>query len=118
MGIKQLYNDNLRKLPNKYGDVSVMCVCLQNQAYQSTETIACQQRRTDSVCSFSVLGKVQSQQNYPMYVLNYMELKNQCLYMYLSHQRFAFTCLKTEVVVPRHLKNFECQNEGKYASQM
>ena len=24
MGIKQLYNDNLRKLPNKYGDVSVM----------------------------------------------------------------------------------------------
>ena len=26
MGIKQLYNDNLRKLPNKYGDVSVMNV--------------------------------------------------------------------------------------------
>ena len=24
MGIKQLYNDNLRKLPNKYGDVPVM----------------------------------------------------------------------------------------------
>ena len=24
MDIKQLYNDNLRKLPNKYGDVSVM----------------------------------------------------------------------------------------------
>ena len=24
MGIKQLYNDNLRKLPNKYGDVSIM----------------------------------------------------------------------------------------------
>ena len=24
MGIKQLYNDNLRKLPNKYGHVSVM----------------------------------------------------------------------------------------------
>ena len=24
MRIKQLYNDNLRKLPNKYGDVSVM----------------------------------------------------------------------------------------------
>ena len=24
MGIKQLYNDNLRKLPNKYRDVSVM----------------------------------------------------------------------------------------------
>ena len=26
MGIKQLYNDNLRKLPNEYGDVSVMIV--------------------------------------------------------------------------------------------
>ena len=24
MGIKQLYNDNLRRLPNEYGDVSVM----------------------------------------------------------------------------------------------
>ena len=24
MGIKQLYNDNLRKWPNEYGDVSVM----------------------------------------------------------------------------------------------
>ena len=24
MGIIQLYNDNLRKLPNEYGDVSVM----------------------------------------------------------------------------------------------
>ena len=24
MGIKHLYNDNLRKLPNEYGDVSVM----------------------------------------------------------------------------------------------
>ena len=24
MGIKQLYNDNLRKLPNEYGDISVM----------------------------------------------------------------------------------------------
>ena len=26
MGINQLYNDNLRKLPNKYGDVSVMVI--------------------------------------------------------------------------------------------
>ena len=25
MDIKQLYNDNLRKLPNEYGDVSIMC---------------------------------------------------------------------------------------------
>ena len=24
MGIKQIYNDNLRKLPNEYGDDSVM----------------------------------------------------------------------------------------------
>ena len=24
MGIKQLYNDNLRKLRNEYGDISVM----------------------------------------------------------------------------------------------
>ena len=24
MGMKQLYSDNLRKLPNEYGDVSVM----------------------------------------------------------------------------------------------
>ena len=24
MGIKQLYNDNLQKLPNEYGDVSVV----------------------------------------------------------------------------------------------
>ena len=26
MGIKQLYNDNLRKLPNEYGGVSVMLI--------------------------------------------------------------------------------------------
>ena len=26
MGITQLYNDNLRKLPNEYGDVSAMYV--------------------------------------------------------------------------------------------
>ena len=24
MGIQQLYNDNLRKLPNEYGDISIM----------------------------------------------------------------------------------------------
>ena len=29
MDIKQLYNDNLRKLPNEYGDVSVMCTLIQ-----------------------------------------------------------------------------------------
>ena len=27
MGIKQLYNDNLRKLPSEYEDVSVMFIC-------------------------------------------------------------------------------------------
>ena len=26
MGIKQLHNDNLQKLPNKYGDISIMCM--------------------------------------------------------------------------------------------
>ena len=26
MGIKQLYNDTLQKLPNEYGDVSVMAI--------------------------------------------------------------------------------------------
>ena len=34
MGIKQLYNDNLRKLPNEYGDVSGMIrLHYQNFAY-------------------------------------------------------------------------------------
>ena len=28
MGIKQLYNDNLRKITNEYGDVSVMILVL------------------------------------------------------------------------------------------
>ena len=38
MGIKQLYNDNLRKLPNEYGDVSVMqYFFLQQTDKQSTE---------------------------------------------------------------------------------
>ena len=40
MGIKQLYNDNLRKLPNEYGDVSVMqkkyCVSVINGIYSPT----------------------------------------------------------------------------------
>ena len=30
MGIKQLYNDNLQKLPNEYGDVSIMHVSVEN----------------------------------------------------------------------------------------
>ena len=33
MGIKQLFNDNLRKLPNEYGDVSVM-FCIHLESYQ------------------------------------------------------------------------------------
>ena len=28
MGIKQLYNDNLRKLPNEYGDVSIVLMAI------------------------------------------------------------------------------------------
>ena len=36
MGIKQLYNDNLRKLPNEYGDVSVMS-CLRSLIWLSAQ---------------------------------------------------------------------------------
>ena len=42
MGIKQLYNDHLRKLPNEYGDVSVMFVIeddMSDFAYQLQFTI-------------------------------------------------------------------------------
>ena len=40
MGIKQLYNDNLRKLPNKYGDVSIMIlhlVCYEERAFYTSD---------------------------------------------------------------------------------
>ena len=33
MGIKQLYNDNLRKLPNEYGDISVMFIVSYNEHF-------------------------------------------------------------------------------------
>ena len=36
MGIKQLYNDNLRKLPNEYGDVSVMGVIMHGNFINKT----------------------------------------------------------------------------------
>ena len=36
MGIKQLYNDNLRKLPNEYGDVSVMQFATSDQTKKYT----------------------------------------------------------------------------------
>ena len=39
MGIKQLYNDNLRKLPNEYGDVSVMRLC-RGSSSEKSETNA------------------------------------------------------------------------------
>ena len=35
MGIKQLYNDNLRKLPNEYGDVSVMSLEISERISES-----------------------------------------------------------------------------------
>ena len=35
MGIKQLSNDNLRKLPNEYGDVSVMRFVAGNYNYET-----------------------------------------------------------------------------------
>ena len=35
MGTKQLYNDNLRKLPNEYGDVSVTLYTGQSVVYLS-----------------------------------------------------------------------------------
>ena len=46
MGIRQLYNDNLRKLPNKYGDVSVMhngkwCMCFRGRKEQSDLSLHC-----------------------------------------------------------------------------
>ena len=33
MGIKQLFNDNLRKLPNEYGDISVMLADKRNATH-------------------------------------------------------------------------------------
>ena len=38
MGIKQLYNDNLRKLPNEYGDVSVMVENLLQMIFSALST--------------------------------------------------------------------------------
>ena len=34
MGIKQLYNDNLGKLPNEYGDVSVIVSSVQFNVFE------------------------------------------------------------------------------------
>ena len=39
MGIKQLYNDNLRKLPNEYGDVSVMMIHTTGFIYTVVENL-------------------------------------------------------------------------------
>ena len=38
MCIKQLYNDNLRKLPKEYGDVSVMFVLLMDKMSDQNST--------------------------------------------------------------------------------
>ena len=43
MGIKQLYNVNLRKLPNEYGDVSV---CLRRQNFYEFLKIAIYEKVT------------------------------------------------------------------------
>ena len=37
MGIKQLYNDSLRKLPNEYGDVSVMWLKIPEDTFSCDE---------------------------------------------------------------------------------
>ena len=39
MGIKQLYNDNLWKLPNEYGDVSVMGLRVIRPGTKSSQTV-------------------------------------------------------------------------------
>ena len=41
MGIKQLYNDNLRKLPKEYGDVSVMLAEFHLLLYCEYASISC-----------------------------------------------------------------------------
>ena len=38
MGIKQLYNDNLRKLPKEYGDVSVMNMKIFRESTNKTQS--------------------------------------------------------------------------------
>ena len=37
MGIKQLYNDNLRTLPNEYGDISIMVIKSLTSFYEYPE---------------------------------------------------------------------------------
>ena len=64
MDIKQLYNDNLRKLPNEYGDVSVM---MNARKRRGSRTLPCgtPERTSASVdmepssntCSFLLLTK-------------------------------------------------------------
>ena len=46
MGIKQLYNDNLRKLPNEYGDVSVMVFQVLFQTQYLMRCHLCTERTT------------------------------------------------------------------------
>ena len=41
MGIKQLYNDNLRKLPNEDGDVSVMIILIRSCISETIRYLNC-----------------------------------------------------------------------------
>ena len=63
MGIKQLYNDNLRKLPNEYGDVSVM-----NRDIDFLFLVLCQNKQnrkilTNSVTMLSTMFKMVAEKN-------------------------------------------------------
>ena len=51
MCIKQLYNDNLRKLPNEYRDVSVMLINLIEWTFkrEGSPYIACNERQAFSL---------------------------------------------------------------------
>ena len=49
MGIKELYKDNLPKLQNEYGDVSVM-------QYVNNKGAACASTKPDQLPLFSLLG--------------------------------------------------------------
>ena len=62
MGIKQLYNDNLRKLPNEYGDVSVMVIIKRMYVFvfedhmldwHSIREVLCSSFKFFSVCSYT-----------------------------------------------------------------
>ena len=67
MSIKQLYNDNLRKLPNEYGDVSVMPIfgCLKSVSL-SIDCFVCYK----ALCLINFQDNIQKDKNVEMEVLN------------------------------------------------